>query len=231
MATPDASSVKNMFPHPNMLATHAPGVEPKYESIQAAMTQLNANAAAIPSNEGDSRLGHLALTIGVHAYTLISAGNVPYIAPPPPAAAPRIPNNATAALISELRQQFVDGRKAFQTYQAVDAALKQQLLAATDDHFVLSLRDRTHGFALVQTRQIVEHLYTSYGKISSADLTANDERMRTNWVVTTPIECLFAQIADGAAYATAGHSTYIDTQLVRFGYNLVDATNPMKLAC
>lgn len=134
-------------------------------------------------------------------------------------------------MIADLRQQFNDAKQAFQTNNAVDLALKKELLAATDERFVLSLRDRTHGFALVRTRTIIAHLLTNYGTILSVNLSTNDERLRVTWSVTTPIELLFAQIDDGAAYATAGASAYTDTQLVRFGYNLVAATSRMELAC
>jgi hypothetical protein len=157
--------------------------------------------------------------------------NVAHLAPAPPAAAPIIPAGTTAAMIAELRQQYNDGKKAYKTYYAVDAALKSQLLQATDDRFVATLKHATHGFALVRTRTIIQHLYNTYGRITAEMMAVNDEKMRSEWDPGTPIEILFTQIDLGQAYATAGNAPYTDTQLVRFGYTNVAANNRMELAC
>jgi hypothetical protein len=55
--------------------------------------------------------------------------------------------------------------------------------------------------------------------------------MKATWDPTTPIEGLFEQIDDGAAYATAGNDPFTDTQLVRFAYNSVESNGRMSLAC
>jgi hypothetical protein len=113
----------------------------------------------------------------------------------------------------------------------VDAALKKQLLAATDERFVISIKDRTHGFALIRTRTLIRHLYDTYGNITSEDLSANEDRMKAAWDPTTPIEGLFEQIDDGTAYATAGNDPFTITQLVRFAYNIIESNGCMSLAC
>jgi hypothetical protein len=223
--------VTALFPHADILATHAPGSEPSYGSLQASITQLNANAASVPSPGGDGLLGHLVLTLGDTAYTAISAGQVPHPAPAAPPAAPVFAAGATAAVIADARQQLIDDKNIFATYYATDAALKQQLLAATDERFVLSLKHRSHGFALVRTRAIITHLFATYGAITADDLLANDARMRTPWDPTTPIELLFAQIDDGAAFATDGHDPFTDTQVVRLAYSNVEASGKLFLAC
>ena len=230
MATPTDASIQNMFPHATIPPINAPNTEPTYETIHHALTQLNANATSIPSTGGDGILGHLVLTIGSAAYMTLSVGNVDHPRPAPPAAID-IPAGATGAIISELRHQHTDARKTFSTYFATDAALKKQLLEATDETYVTSLKHRTHGFALVRTRTIVEHLLANYGTITSNALTANEEQMQTAWDPTTPIEPLFAQIDDGAAFAQAGASPYTDMQLVRYGYNIIFATGRLSLAC
>jgi hypothetical protein len=94
----DCSSRKfGMFPRSTILGTHTPTMVPTYDSLHLAITQLNANAASIPSTAGDGLLGHLVLTISTTAYTQISLNNAPYPAPPAPAPAanPGIPAAAT----------------------------------------------------------------------------------------------------------------------------------------
>ena len=153
-----ATDIVSTFPHAAILATHATGTKPTYDSLHLAITQLNSNAASIPTDVGNGLLGHLVLTVGDTAYAALSTGNVAHPAPPALAAAPTIPPTATAALIAELRQQFTDRKVTFRTYYAVDATLKKQLLDATDERFVISLKDRTHGFALVLTRALISYL-------------------------------------------------------------------------
>ena len=135
-----ATDIVSTFPHAAILATNAPGTEPTYESLHLATTQLNSNAASIPTDGGDGLLGHIVLTIGDTAYAALRTGNVAHPAPSAPAASPTIPPTATAALIVELRQQFTDSKATFRTYYAVDATLKKQLLAATNERFLISLK-------------------------------------------------------------------------------------------
>jgi hypothetical protein len=229
MAT--AADILGTMPHPTILATHPAGAEPTYDSLLPAITQLNANAASIPSLDGDGLLGHLVLTIGTIAHALISTGNLAHPAPAAVGPIPIFPANATGAVIAELRQQHADAKRTFQTYYAVDAVLKQLLLASTDERFVITLKDRTHGFALVRTRTIIVHLHDTYGNITSDALSQNEERMKAPWDPTTPIEGLFEQIDDGSAYAIAGRDPFTDTQLVRSGYNNIDSNNKMSIAC
>ena len=226
-----ATVIVSTFPQTAILATHAPGTEPTYESLHLDITQLNANATSIPTDGGNGLLIHLALTVGYTAYATLSTDNVAHPGPPAPAAAPNLPPTATSALISELRQQFTDIKATFRTYYAVDAALKKQLLAATNERFMISLKDQTHGFALVLTCALISHLYTTYGNITFKDLSANENRIKAQWDQTNPIKGLFEQINDGSAYATAGNDAFTDTQLVRFGYNIINSNGCMRLAC
>ena len=110
-----ATDIVSTFPHAAILATHAPGTEPTYDSLHLDITQLNANADSIPTDGGDDLLGHLVLTVGDTAYAALSTGNVAHPAPPASAAAPDLPPTATSALIAELRQQFTDSKATFRT--------------------------------------------------------------------------------------------------------------------
>ena len=228
MTTPN--DVVNLFPHSTIRATHPPGQAPTYETIHSALSQLNANAASIPSNGGDGTLGHLVLTLGQATYQTLSIGHVDH--PPPIAPAPLvIPQGTTAAMIAELRRDHDESKTTFKLYHTVDAALKKQILEATEETYLISLKDHNTGFARVTTRTIIEHLYTNYGRIDADALTKNENRMKAKWDVTTPIEPLFAQIDEGQAYATAGGEPYSDPQLVRIGYHTIEATKRMELAC
>ena len=109
--------------------------------------------------------------------------------------------------------------------------MKRQILDATKETYITSLKDRTTGFARVTMRHIIEHLYTNYGRITVEMFTENKTKMKQPWDVTTPIELLFAQINDGQAYATAGGEPYTKPQLVRIGYHNIKVIKRMEIAC
>jgi hypothetical protein len=119
-------NVMSYFPYPVLLQSHAPGCDPNYESLQPFLSQLNANAASVPSTGGDGRLGHLFITIGDADYTQLSTGNVPFVPPANPG--PFVPlHGGTAAATSEHRAQYTEAQRIFGTYQSTEAALTQQI--------------------------------------------------------------------------------------------------------
>jgi hypothetical protein len=224
-------AIMSTFPNTTILPTHAPGEEPTHASLNASFAMLHANAASVPSSGGDGRLGYLRITLGATAYMAISQNHVDYPPPIPPAAAPDLPAQATAALISELRQQFNDEKKEYKMWYLVDATLRQQLLNATDDRFVSGLKHPIHGYALVTVKALMDFLRGNHGHITAEMLAQNDEDMRQDWSPSAPIEHLYTQIDDGQAFATAGAAPYTDPQLVRFAYTIISASGLMELAC
>ena len=179
MTVPDGpSDIVALFPHPAVPPPHAPGAKPTYSRIKATIAHLSANAAAVRTPLGDGRLGHLGLIIGPAEYAAISAGNAAWIAPADPGPNPILPNGATNAQIAELRRQHTNAVKVFQTYHDTDAALKAQLIAATDAQYIAALKHGTYGFAQRTTLELLNHLRTTYGTIRQTDLDANDERMQ-----------------------------------------------------
>lgn len=136
-----ATAVLDTFLHTaSILAMHAPGAEPTYKRINYALAKLDANIASVPITGSGGLLGHLVLVLEQPAYAAISTNNVAYPLPSNQGAQPNIPQNATAAVISELRQQFSNALHYFQLYSKVDGCLKKCLLAATDKCFIIFLQ-------------------------------------------------------------------------------------------
>ena len=136
MATPDGpSDIVASFRHPTIPSLHAPDAEPTYATIKIAIKALGENATSVRTTLGDGRLGHLGLVIGPANYAHVSAGGAAWAAPANPGPNPVVPAGATAAQITEIRRQHTINQKTYQTYVDTDAALKAQLLKATDDRF------------------------------------------------------------------------------------------------
>jgi hypothetical protein len=161
----------------------------------------------------------------------VSTGNVPFIAPPKPPEDPIIPDNATGAMINELRLQHTKAIHRFRTYNAVDAALKAQLLEATNSIYICSLEDGDNGWAKVRTRTLIEHLYENYGTFNAVATKQNLDKIQAPWDPRMPIEILFQQIDTGAAIAKAGKNPLTEALILHYAYINVEATQVMETAC
>ena len=69
--------------------------------------------------------------------------------------------------------------------------------------FIRSCSHKHVGYGLTTTRTILDHLYTTYANISSADLQENDALFRTPYDINKPIETLFDRVENCRYYATA----------------------------
>jgi hypothetical protein len=207
------------FPFPTVLPIVG---EPTYESIAALHRQLNANAASIQSHLGDGLLGLLPLTVSAAVYNTLSA--TPFLAPVNPGAAPVIPANSSGPQIADLRFTFNTATALFKDYDLADKALKQLLLGAVDDMFVRSLQTKYIGYLNVTTRQLLDHLYAQYARISAADLQDNDVALKTAYDPNLPIETLFDQVENAVDFAAAGNTPYSPAQVVAIAYQLIFAT-------
>ena len=141
--------------------------------------QLNSNTTSIPTTGGNDTLGHLVLTIGRTDYQNLSLNNVYH---PPPEAPPDAPNfqpNSTGAQISETRRLFDNQGLIFKLYYTTDAVLKQQLLASVDEKYVKIHKNRNTSYARVTNCSLIEHLLTTYRRITPDNLIKNEEQMKS----------------------------------------------------
>ena len=101
------------------------------------------------------------------------------------------PDNATQYQIQAANKAYEMATKIFNQYDACDHALKQLLIGAVDDIFINTLCDRHVGYANVSTRDLLTHLYNTYGKITEVDLNKNQEVMGEAFGPNLPIESFF----------------------------------------
>jgi hypothetical protein len=202
---------------------------PIYATISKVNLQVNANAASVTSDHGYGTLGLLALTGTPAVYNTLT--DTPFEVPINPGPNPAIPANATGAQIEANTRAHKENLQIWREYFATNKALKQQLLSAIQEMYYKALCHRITGYATVTTRQILTHLYATYGNITPADLANNDARLKAPFNPSQPIKILFDQIKDAIALAAAAQAEYTQAQIVAYAYNLVFQTGVFNDAC
>ena len=163
-----------------------------YDSLAKLHLKLNANAESVQSNLGDGLLSLLFLTISPAMYDTLS--EITFVPPVNSEATAIISPDVSglnAATLSHFHQIELD---LFNEYSKTDKALKQILLRTVDELYICSLRNKYVGYQSHTTRDILNHKYTTYKKISSTDLCNNDKAMKTAYETNQSIKLLIEQI-------------------------------------
>ena len=203
--------------------------EPSYASIAELHQKLNANAASVQSNLGCGTLGHLWLTLKPEIYNTLTA--TVFDPPRNPGAQPEIPERATAPQIASIRFNFEADQRVFQKFTNVEQALKSQLLAAVDEVFIQSLRNKYVGYANHTTKEILAYLYDSYAKITPTSLEANDKKLREQLDPAQPLEVFFTRIEECQEFASAGNTPYTPAQVLNVAYQVLFASGVYADGC
>jgi hypothetical protein len=93
------------------------------------------------------------------------------------------------------------------------------------------LNDNMVGYANISARDMLDHLFETYGNITAVDLEINFEHMRRAWDPQQPIESLFKKIKDCADYTEAGGVLIGHLQQINVGYAKIFATGHFMSAC
>ena len=141
----------------------------------------------------------------------------PFIAPINPVPTPVIPPSSTQAQINAIINTHKREAKLFHEFNNTYKALKQQLLGAVDNMFTRALKNRHIGYANTTTKDLLTHLFTTYGEISGNNLRLNAAKTNAAYNVNLPIEVLFDQVEDGMDYADAGSHPFTPEQIVMTG--------------
>jgi hypothetical protein len=174
------------FPHPVLPTVQG---EPDYQTIHAIRKSLQANSRAIDTHLGGGTLGHLGLIVSDESHSMISL---------PPGRAPAN-TDGTAVQISAARHIWEENVQTYCTYTSVQQALKTQIISVFEPIYMDVLNDNMVGFANISSRDMLDHLFGTYGNISAVDLEINFEHMRRAWDPQQHDEFLFKKIQDCAA--------------------------------
>jgi hypothetical protein len=100
----------------------------------------------------------------------------------------------------------------FRTCTTVEQALKHQIIMVFKHMYLEILNNDMVGLASTTFRDILEHLFMSYGSITAVDLEQNFENMFKACDSQQPIEILLKQIQDCVYYADSGVITNAEAE-------------------
>jgi hypothetical protein len=100
-----------------------------------------------------------------------------WISPQAPGQAPAN-TDVTAAKISAACHILEEDVQTYRTYTSVQQALKIQIISVFEPMYLDVLNDNMVGFANISARDMLDHLFETYGNITAVDLEINFELMR-----------------------------------------------------
>jgi hypothetical protein len=231
MKNANVDDVMASFPHPVLPTVQG---EPDYQTIHATRKFLQANSRAIDTHLGGGTLGHLGLIISDASYAMIApttdAGPTLCTTPQPPGRAPAN-TDKTAAQISAARHIWEEDVQTYRTCTSVQQALKKQIISVFEPMYLDILNDNMVGYANISARDMLDHLFETYGNITAVDLELNFEHMRRAWDPQQPVESLFKQIQDCTDYSESGGVLIGHPQQINVGYAKIFATGHFMSAC
>jgi len=74
-------------------------------------------------------------------------------------------------------------------------------------------------------------IYGRYGDVDTSDLTANEKRMKAQWLPLDTINSLYKQLSDGKYFAAEGGEVLSETLLMQYGYDNVLAAGLFNTDC
>ena len=182
------------FAFPNLIPIDG---EPDADTLIKLKNQLKANASSVPSNLGGG--AHLGLVLSPQTYAMVS--NIPFVQPahPGPMA---IPPGTTGPMATVLREQHVENIRLFREVSGVEKSLKQQILKAIEQPWLLAITDRNSQSLTGTIAQIIEFLFDTYGYVSTAMLEMKEDALRElDYHPQQPVDLVFNTVEDLADYA------------------------------
>jgi hypothetical protein len=113
----------------------------------------------------------------------------------------------------------------------VQQALKKQIISVFEPMYLDILNDKMVGYSNISARDMLHHLFETYGNITAVDLEINFEHMHRAWDPQQPVGSLFKQIQDCADYSEAGGFLIGHPQRINVGHAKIFATGHFMSAC
>jgi hypothetical protein len=138
-----------------------------------------------------------------------------FIIPQHPGILPIDAQGTTGALITETnRQQYDANLAAYMHYKEVQAALREQILTAINNTFLVALEHDELGH-IAMPQAMIAHLKEEYGELDAMEIETNRATLAGAWNSDDRIEDLFSRIWDVQHLATKANEPITDGAAIR----------------
>ena len=211
------------FQHKVLTRVHG---QPHYESLKILLDELKANASSVPSTLGGGAYGHLGLLLTATRYATLSP--TPFTVPnnPGPFAPPAA---GTGPQIEAAKDVWRDEKTTFELCQATEKALIAQVVDAVDATYLAALRNADTSRYGDSIRLLVEHLFSTYGKITPQQIKIREGQVfNMSFNMNLPVDAVFNAVDD--LYELSDHAQMPMTydQCINLAY-MVFARQPVLL--
>jgi hypothetical protein len=122
-------------------------------------------------------LGNLGIIVSDASYAMVApatqAGPTIWANPTAPGRAPENVDQGTAAQLSAARHVWEEAVLTFRTFNAVQQALKKQIITVFEPVYLDIINDDMVGFANISAPEMLDHLFMTYVNITAVDLENN----------------------------------------------------------
>ena len=207
--------------------------QPDFESLTTLYDEIKRCAQNVPSNNGGGNYGHLGLVVTATDYQLVSIN--PFIRPQNPGefAIPAHPQggNYTADEIKVMKDMHDDNVREYEKVNQVEAALKQFIVEAIQEDYLLDLRNTLTGKLEGSIVYIMTQLFATYAKITAQSVLEKQLALvNTTYDPSTPISKIFAKAQNYQKYASAFGDTVTGNHLITICYNIFRKTGKFNSA-
>jgi hypothetical protein len=142
--------------------------QPKDQDITTLKKELIAIAASIPTTLGGGNHGHAGLIVDATKYLTMTG--VAFAIPPNPGIYPAgLAANAAAGIRARAEAEHKEEVAQYEILKGVEQALKDIILEAVENDYLMEIEDETLGYLNQTPRQMIDHLKARGGSLDFAD--------------------------------------------------------------
>jgi hypothetical protein len=142
--------------------------QPKDQDITTLEKELIAIAASIPTTLGGGNHGHAGLIVDATKYLTMTG--VAFAIPPNPGIYPAgLAANAAAGIRARAEAEHKEEVAQYEILKGVEQALKDIILEAVENDYLMENEDETLGYLNQTPRQMIDHLKARGGSLDFAD--------------------------------------------------------------
>lgn len=200
--------------HPGLRTKLTPIVgEPTNATLHVLQFQMEQNAIAFNSSEGNGISGHLIIVIGEDEY--LERTGVAYSVVDNPGPFPNYSNipDPTPIERENIKDVFKAEALAYKLHLHVESVLTTALLEAVDNDYLNGLR--VNGSLQTSTcLEILTYLHETYGEITLADLAANMKNLTRDWTPDEQMVKLWTRVTECCRFAESAGQPIAEAHVI-----------------